>query len=153
MTTPITPASTTQKVPIKLQGADGCIYVVNMDSSAFSSSEGPTTNLATFSPPAPPSQPPSIPSSSLALAHDVVEYDGWIVIEEELTTNLDWSKHNIPSTMMTIHTSDISPISQSNNTPISTDSHPFWMDSGTSVHVSPDRTDFLTLKAVTPLLS
>jgi hypothetical protein len=41
-----TPTTTTHKVPIKLQGADGHIYVINMDSSKISSSDIPTANLA-----------------------------------------------------------------------------------------------------------
>jgi hypothetical protein len=79
-----------------------------------------------------------------------MEYDGWLVIEEELMTNIDWLEHSNPSTMTSISNPKITATPQTQSIPILNESNPFWMDSGASVHISPDQNDFITLKTVSP---
>jgi hypothetical protein len=59
---------------------DGCVYGVNMDTSDFISSDPPTANISALSPSNSITCPPS-------LEQDVIEYNDWLVFEEELITN------------------------------------------------------------------
>ena len=79
-----------------------------------------------------------------------LEYDGWLVIEEELQTNINWNNHSQPIDFAALSASDTSPLSQTNHTIISTDTHPFWLDSGATIHISPERSDFTSLRSVPP---
>jgi hypothetical protein len=45
-----------------------------------------------------------------------------------------------------IQAAPVIPLSQNQATPISCDENPFWLDTGTTVHISPDSKDFYSLK-------
>ncbi|RDB23168.1 hypothetical protein Hypma_009671 [Hypsizygus marmoreus] len=76
------------------------------------------------------------------------EYEGWITFEES-TASVDWKTNLRPVDESAYST--IAPLQQSKSTPIvSLDEFPFYLDSGATVHISPDKTDFLTLHAIPP---
>ena len=74
---------------------------------------------------------------------ETVKYEGWLVFEEEPRATIDWNIHTKPSDVAAI--SKIPPIQQTNHTPISFEDLPFYVDTGTTVHFSPERSHFLTL--------
>lgn len=86
-------------------------------------------------------------NETLAAPIEQIEYEGWLVFEEEPKATVDWNTHTKPSDVAAI--SEISPINQNNRTPISLDDLPFYVDTGATVHISPERSDFLTLKPTT----
>ena len=86
-------------------------------------------------------------NETLATSIEQVEYEGWLVFEEEPRATVNWNTHTKPSDVAAI--SEISPINQNNHTPISLDHLPFYVDTGTTVHISPEKSDFMTLKPTT----
>ena len=86
-------------------------------------------------------------ADALALSIEQVEYEGWFAFEEEPKTTIDWNTHTKPSDVAAI--SEISPINQNGRTPISLDDLPFYVDTGATIHISPEKSDFLTLKPTT----
>ena len=81
---------------------------------------------------------------SLAAPIELIKYKGWLAFEEEPKAKIDWNMHTKPADIAAI--SEISPIQQKNCTPISFDDLPFYVDTGATVHISPEKSDFLTLK-------
>ena len=77
---------------------------------------------------------------------ETVEYEGWLVFEEEPRATIDWNTHTKPSNVAAI--SEISPIQQTNCTPISFEDLPFYVDTGATIHISPERSDFLMLRPI-----
>lgn len=65
---------------------------------------------------------------------DVMEFDAWIAVEEEPRARVNWS--NLISKADTAFAA----------TP--TDASPFYLDSGATVHISPDPSDFVTLTPI-----
>ena len=84
---------------------------------------------------------------SLSASIESVEYEGWLVFEEEPRVTIDWNTHTKPSDIAAI--SEISPVQQKDRTPISVDEFPFYVDTGATVHISPEKSDFLTLRPTT----
>ena len=86
-------------------------------------------------------------NETLATPIEQVKYEGWFVFKEEPRASIDWNTHTKPSDVAAI--SEISPVNQNNHTPISLDDLPFYVDTGATVHISPEKSDFLTLKPTT----
>ena len=86
-------------------------------------------------------------NETLATPIEQVKYEGWFVFEEEPRASIDWNTHTKPSDVTAI--SEISPVNQNNCTPISLNDLPFYVDTGATVHISPEKSDFLTLKPTT----
>ena len=124
----------TLKVPVTVKDVNGRAFTVLIDA-------------------APPSL--SLPPEFVGIAHDPlptasieeIEYEGWMAVEEEPVTSVDWNTHTT-STAETALT--IAPLNQTTRTKISIDDFPFIVDSGASVHISPDRSDFISLRPTTP---
>ena len=142
-----------QKVPVKVQGADRLAYYMMINPESLTKTPAsPSIDFAGFTTiPDPsiaiPSDP--IPATATALVHtENLEYVGWIAMEEELWTMLDWSKHSSTSSAMTA--SEILPLSQQGHTNVDLNICPFWIDTGASVHISPIQADFLSLKPIAP---
>ncbi|KAF8232854.1 hypothetical protein L208DRAFT_1270202, partial [Tricholoma matsutake] len=72
---------------------------------------------------------------------DEVEYEGWLATKEEFTTSIDWADNNTPVDEDAL---------ASQHTTISLNDHPFYVNTGTTVHITPDCSDFLTLHAISP---
>ena len=102
----------------------------------------------------PPPDPPvahvagfvGLTSDQLPTATDGSEYEGWIVTEEEMT-GIDWA-HN--SFTPITDTFSVKHLNQISHPQLSINNHPFIIDTGASVHISPDKSDFLTLHLVQP---
>ena len=75
-----------------------------------------------------------------------IEWNGWLALEEEPKTSLDWTTHTKPIDIATI--SEISPLQQNKRTPLSLDDLPFYINTGATVHISPEHSDFLTLRPI-----
>lgn len=61
-------------------------------------------------------------------------------------TSLDWMMHTKPVDVAAI--SEVSPLQQNKCTPISLDDLLFYVNTGATVHISPERLDFLTLHPI-----
>ncbi|KAF8221466.1 hypothetical protein L208DRAFT_1531995 [Tricholoma matsutake] len=123
------------KIPITVKDVNGRTFTVMVDSEA----DVPTPPHSEFAGLA--SDP--IPTATI----DEVEYDGWVVIEVEATTTIDWSQH---TSTPTDNAFAAEPLNQTHHTQLSLDDYPFIVDSGATMHISPDRSDFLTLCPTPP---
>ena len=128
-------AQTPGKVSVTMRDSSGKAFIVHVDPVDIST---PTVN-AEFA---------GIASDTIpeTASIETVEYEGWLVFEEEPRATIDWNAHTKPSDVAAI--SEISPIQQTNRTPISFEDLPFYVDTGATVHISPERSDFLTLRPI-----
>ncbi|KAG6859896.1 hypothetical protein C0995_002336 [Termitomyces sp. Mi166 len=84
------------------------------------------------------------------------EYQGFMAIlnnlDRELITTVDWANNAVPSNTNTILTTTvIVPLNHLGHKPIvSIDEKPFYLDSGTTVHILPYATNFVTLQPIPP---
>ena len=133
-------SQTSGKVSVTMRDASGKAFIIQVDPGDVSMPT-PAAEFAGIASDAIPN------TDALALSIEQVEYEGWFAFEEEPKVSIDWNTHTKPSDVAAI--SEISPINQNNRTPISTDDLPFYVDTGATVHISPERSDFLTLKPTT----
>ena len=87
-----------------------------------------------------------LPESILPDSLENIEWSGWLALEEEPKTSLDWNKHIKPIDITVI--SEISPLWQNKHTPLTLDNLPFYIDMGATVHISPEQSDFLMLHPI-----
>ena len=74
----------------------------------------------------------------------IVEYDGWLALEEE-KASIDWNdKSRIPD----LAALSITPDDCYSATALSLETHPFYCDTGATVHISPEKSDFYNLRPV-----
>lgn len=85
-------------------------------------------------------------AKSITTPIETVKYEGWLVFKEEHKTTNDWNTHTKPLNITAI--SEIAPIQQNSCTLISLNDLPFYVDTGATVHISPEKSDFLTLKPI-----
>lgn len=126
------------KVTVTVKDVNGKAFTVMVNSMDLSSQEDETTAFAGI-------VADPLPTATIK----EIEYEGWIIIEEEATTTVDWT-HNT-----SITTKDaflIEPLNQTHHSPLSTSDHPFIINTGATVHISPDKADFLTLHPIQPCL-
>jgi hypothetical protein len=101
--------------------------------------------------------PPEVPTFAAfvnsgmlpSVSEDTEEYLGWIVIDENLQTSVNWgdqTKVNMPTVMQAVSISTLPPKQQA---PISCNKNPFWLDTGATVYISPNADDFYLLRKVT----
>ena len=127
------PGPITTKIPITMKDVNGCAFTVMVDHNPTST----VTSTSDFA---------GIASDPIPIAKiDAIEYEGWLAVEEEARTTVDWTKHSTPGDD-SIFT--IAPLSQTEHTLISSVDLPFLVDSGATVHISPDRSDFLSLHPI-----
>ncbi|KIJ53107.1 hypothetical protein M422DRAFT_242219 [Sphaerobolus stellatus SS14] len=137
------------KVSVKVQGSDGHVYIMQVNSDDLVATPVPATEnfagIAEFS-----SLPLHNVESSITANspdNDIIEYDGFFAMEE-ITTSVDWNNNSCqPDSILNV--SDINPLSQHSSTDVGQEL-PFWMDTGASIHISPERKDFITLRAIQP---
>ena len=133
-------STTSGKVSVTMKDSSGKAFVVYADPTDISMPM-PSAEFAGIA-------SDTIPNDiSLSASIKSVEYEGWLVFEEEPRATIDWNTHTKPSNIAAI--SEISPVQQKNCTPISVDNLPFYVDTGTTVHISPEKSDFLTLRPTT----
>ena len=111
------------KIPIMVKDINGHMFTVMVDSGADVSTP-PRSEFAGLA-----SDP--IPTATI----DEVEYDGWVVIEEEATTTIDWSQH---TSTPADNAFAAEPLNQTQCTQLSLDDYPFIVDLGVTVHILPD---------------
>lgn len=110
-------------------------YITEVDDST--NSEGATAEFAGLA---------SIDDQTIQ-ASDVVEYEGWLALDEEPRASVDW---NDKSCIPDIAALSIIPGDHQFARSLSLEAHPFYCDSGATVHISPDKNDFYDLR---PLVS
>jgi hypothetical protein len=123
------------KVPVTVKDVNGRAFTVLVDPDPL---------------PSPPPHP-----EFAGLAHDPlpaasieeIEYEGWMAVEEEPTTSIDWEHHTAPAAEAAL---TLTALNQTTRTQMSLNDFPFIVDTGASVHISPDRSDFLSLHSTTP---
>ena len=86
------------------------------------------------------------PESLLSNTTEDIEWYGWLAFEDEPKTSLNWNTHTKPVDIAAI--SEVSPLQQNKRTPISLEDLPFYIDSGATVHISPEKLDFITLRPI-----
>ena len=128
------------KVSVTMRDSSGKAFIIQVDPGDVSMPT-PTAEFAGIA------SGSILENEALAESIEQVEYEGWLVFEEEPRATVDWNTHTKPSDVAAI--SEISPINQNNHTPISLDELPFYVDTGATVHISPEKSDFLTLKPTT----
>lgn len=118
------------KVSVTMKDANGRAFIMLVDPSNLSSPKQEFAGLA--------SDPTEAENT------ESVEYEGWLVIDDEPYANIDWGTNDQHpgEDALAIETY---PISNS-----CSDSHkqPFYLDTGATVHISPDRNDFITLRPI-----
>ena len=119
-----------------MRDSNGQAFMVMIDSTALNNTKTAKGEFAGLA-----SDP--LPSASI----EEVEYERWLATEEELTTSINWAQNNAP---VDEDAFAVAPLNQSCQTIISLDNHPFFVDTGASIHISPDRSDFITLHVITP---
>jgi len=75
-----------------------------------------------------------------------IEWSGWLALEEEPKTTVDWTNHTKEFNFAAL--SDIAPIQSNKHTPISLNELPFYADMGATIHISPEQSDFLMLRPI-----
>ncbi|KAJ3492393.1 hypothetical protein NLJ89_g11253 [Agrocybe chaxingu] len=112
--------------------------------SAFMAiSEVPITQAPTEAPVSDPSE--SFHPDWVNSAPTIKQVCDWSTDDGCFRASVDW---NITSRQVDIAAIVIEPLHQSQSTPISTDKCPFYIDTGATAHISPDRTDFITLRPI-----
>ena len=87
-----------------------------------------------------------LPEAILPDSMENIEWNGWLALEEEPKTSLDWKTHTKPIDITAL--SEISPLQLNKRTPLSLDDLPFYVDTGVTVHISPEHSDFLMLRPI-----
>ncbi|KAJ3791385.1 hypothetical protein GGU11DRAFT_812744 [Lentinula aff. detonsa] len=77
---------------------------------------------------------------------DRIEYEGWLAFED-LKTNVNWNERRREIDTAAIATE---PMNQPTRSKLSTNYSPFLCDTGATVHITPERNDFLTLRPIPP---
>ncbi|HEV7738298.1 MAG TPA: hypothetical protein VGO47_13115, partial [Chlamydiales bacterium] len=144
--------SNQNKFQIRVNGPDGKAYFLNVDPSAMGAltpvyAENQATTSETQALPPDP-MPMDLQVNFCDL--DAVEYEGWIAVEQEFTTSVNWTTNKQKSTSQILNASELVPLSQKSRTTISLLISPFWLDTGASIHISPNRDDFITLRQIKP---
>lgn len=81
---------------------------------------------------------------------EVWEHAGFMAQVEENLTNINWDQH-ATAIDERIMAADVSPVNQQKCNPItSTENIPFLVDSSATIHISPCREDFQTLRPIAP---
>ena len=138
-TTPIPTHPPKGKVSVKVQGVDGHAYFMSVDAEQLTAPLNPPdpafAGIAEL--PELPSDP--LPGSTPECLLDDIEYLGWLAVEEEF-------QHITITTAakpIILKASNISSLPQ-----IPVNSCPFWLDTGASVHISPNQSDFATFQKI-----
>ena len=126
------PNNNARKITVNVKDSTGKAFIIHVDPSDISAPYNNTKNefagLAL-----------DLPESILPDSLENIESSGWLALEEEPKTSLDWNKHTKPIDIAAI--SEISPLQQNKCTPLT-------LDTGATVHISPEQSDFLMLHPI-----
>ncbi|KAF8233850.1 hypothetical protein L208DRAFT_1264773 [Tricholoma matsutake] len=123
------PTTNTPKILVTVKDINGGGFTIMVDSDTTPS---PTPEFAGLA-----SNP--IPTTSI----DMLEYEGWVVLEEEPITTVNWKDHTTSHLVF-----EGSLLNQTCHSSVTTDNFPFIINSGAMVHISPIKSDFLTLHPI-----
>lgn len=127
--------STSAKVYMQLTGPKGKVYLVEEDDLGKLQVLSDDTTPAGFAGLA-------TDDVSTITTIDDVEWEGWMAVDEgEEETTVDWTKFSSTTTTDKALGSTFA---------ATTIDHPFFIDSGATVHISPCRSDFTTFQSINP---
>ena len=131
--------SNARKIPVNVKDSTGKAFIIHVDPCNISS---PNNNAK----PEFAGLASDLPECILPDSMENMKWHGWLALEEELKTSLDWMVHTKPINIAAI--SEISPLQQNKCTPLTLDDLPFYVNTGATVHISPKHSDFLTLRPI-----
>ena len=120
------------KYPVNLKAPDGRTYTAYMDYPMTTNQDANINNEGTS---------PHVPA-------DAVEYAGWVALDSMLSSSVNWKLQSKNSNSTGYQASSLSSFTDTKQKPINFDSGPFWLDTGASVHISPDPSDFYSLRLI-----
>ena len=127
------------KIAVNVKDSSGKAFIIHVDPSDISSPTNHTkpefAGLAS-----------DLPESIIPGTTEDIEWCGWLAFEEEPKASLDWTTHTKPIDVAAI--SEVSPLQQNKRTPVSLEDLPFYVDTGATVHISPEQSNFLTLRPI-----
>ena len=132
-------SSSNGKIAVNVKDSSGKAFIIHVDPSNIS----PTTNHIK---PEFAGLASDLPKSIIPGTTEDIEWCGWLAFEEEPKVSLNWTTHTKPINVTTI--SEVSPLQQNQCTPISLEDLPFYVDTGATVHISSEQSDFLTLHPI-----
>lgn len=132
---------TTGKVEVNINGMDGKAYLAQVNFSQLGSlvpSPFPAPNLlpSDLVPPGP---------YAYICELETKKYNGWLATSEEFTTSVNWKDMHHKQITLMLTATEVTPLSQTTYTLLNIIWCPFWMDTGTSAHITPFKEDFLSL--------
>ena len=136
------------KVALSFKDSNGQAFITHVDTDNITAMN---TNTATSSTVHANLASVNFNSPSLNLAAhltgvETVEYEGFLVCFDDPRVSIDWAEH---SNNIEVSPTMIAAPHQTRRTAvISLDTCPFFLDSGASVHVSPEQSDFLSLRPI-----
>ncbi|KAJ8480980.1 hypothetical protein ONZ45_g15469 [Pleurotus djamor] len=88
------------------------------------------------------------PNQFAGIAH-MQEYSAWLLTTDSLRTSCDWNTYSLKQ-QATTHIAAFVPDFTQRRRPVDTSHLPFYLDSGASTHISPERGDFFELYPIPP---
>ena len=129
------PASSKGKIPVWVQGADGHALIAYINESELKADTDTKPEFAGLA---------SDNLDSIPTSPTTIEYHGFMALEEEVKVSIDWNTKS--------WTPDIAALSISPHQPVdhtlSLDPHPFYCNTGATVHISPNKNDFFNLCSI-----
>ncbi|KAM6491094.1 hypothetical protein JOM56_013333 [Amanita muscaria] len=124
------------KIPVRVKDADGRAFTVYLDSDDQSANNSHNAFAGLAS-----DDPGSIPQNGTS-----IEYEGFMAVAiEEERTSVDWSENSKPVDLAAISTT-IDDNHQ--HSTISLEHFPFYCDTGATTHISPEKSDFISLRSI-----
>jgi hypothetical protein len=78
---------------------------------------------------------------------DVYKHSAWVAMDlDDIFASIDWNEH---SRSIDLANLVVAPCSQQERVPLSLVDHPFFLDTGATTHISPERSDFDSLVSIT----
>ncbi|KAJ8517427.1 hypothetical protein ONZ45_g5388 [Pleurotus djamor] len=87
------------------------------------------------------------PNPFAGIAH-MEEYSAWLLTTDSLSTSCDWKTHSLKRPIT--HVAAFAPDFTQRRRPVDMSHLPFYLDSGASTHISPERGDFFELYPIPP---
>ena len=130
------PSNNNGKIAVNVKDSSGKAFIIHVNLSDIPS-------LASDNKPEFAGIASDPPESLLSNTIKNIERCGWLAFEDEPKTSLDWNTHTKLVNIAAI--SEVSPLQQNKCIPISLKDLPFYINSGATVHISPEKLDFITL--------
>ena len=126
-------SSSNGKIAVNVKDSSRKAFIIHMDLSDISS---PTNHIT----PEFAGIASDLPESIIPGTTKDIEWCGWLAFEEEPKASLNWTTHTKPIDVAAI--SEVSPLQQNKHTPVPLKDLPFYVDTGATVHISPEQPGF-----------